>query len=475
MARNMFTVTGASGYDATRPKNKRSAPTGLLRSEDAELRPMDRRLVLSATRDLQRNFSLAAWMVRRHLDYVSTFNFQPRCVDPAHNESLTKLMRWWSLPANCDITGRFSLSKQVRLWEMRRTIDGDVFPLKLRDGRIQTIEGDRIRTPLGGAPLEAINVNVTDLNHGVLTNEAGKPLRYCICKRAKVTDTSGGLTNFAFERMVDAQNLYHFGYFDRFDQVRGISPLAAAINTLRDCYEGFDYALAKMKVSQLFGLSVYRAKSDPLGNPLSTQPEASEDGDDDQSGYEVDFGRGPVFLDMDPGDRAEFLESHSPSSEFQQFSQTMVSVALKALDIPYSFYAENFTNYSGSRQALLQYELAAQIKRDDVQALLNHLTAWRISLWVQDGVLDADLSDIEWEWIPKGIGWIDPLKEIQANIAAIGAGLESRTQILQETTGRSFVDVVNELKAENAMLIDAGLAATMPAPIPITEVVSAAA
>ena len=35
---------------------------------------------------------------------------------------------------------------------------------------------------------------------------------------------------------------------------------------------------------------------------------------------------------LDPGDKAEFLESKSPSTEFQAFSQVMVSVALKALD-----------------------------------------------------------------------------------------------------------------------------------------------
>ena len=71
----------------------------------------------------------------------------------------------------------------------------------------------------------------------------------------------------------------------------------------------------------------------------------------------------------------------------------------------------------GARQALLQYELSAKIKRADVQALLDHLTAWRVGLWIQDGVLDADIRDIRWTWIPNGIGWIDPLKEIDAWLA----------------------------------------------------------
>jgi hypothetical protein len=34
--------------------------------------------------------------------------------------------------------------------------------------------------------------------------------------------------------------------------------LAAAINTLRDTYEGFDYALAQAKVAQMFALAFYR-------------------------------------------------------------------------------------------------------------------------------------------------------------------------------------------------------------------------
>ena len=238
-----FTATGGSSYDAVQEKNKRQAPTGLLRAEDAELRPMDRRKMLSATRTIQRNFSLAAWMVRRHLDYVSTFNFQPRCDSAEHNDQLARLMRWWNLPANSDITGRFSLSKAIRLAEMRRTIDGDVFPLKLANGRIQWIEGDRVRTPLGGVPpLNGKNIDLTRLIHGVLINEAGRPLLYSITKRAPCSDLAGGLSAFIFERFVDARNMYLFGYHDRFDQVRGISPLAAAVNTLRDTYEGCDYA-----------------------------------------------------------------------------------------------------------------------------------------------------------------------------------------------------------------------------------------
>lgn len=132
----------------------------------------------------------------------------------------------------------------------------------------------------------------------------------------------------------------------------------------------------------------------------------------------------------------------------------MIAVALKALDIPYSFYAENFTNYSGARQALLQYELSAKIKREDVVAMLDHLTNWRIKMWIADGVLPE--ANYRWEWIPRGVSWIDPLKEINANIAAISSRITSRTRILREQ-GIDFYDLADELKAEESYFEKIGL------------------
>ena len=55
---------------------------------------------------------------------------------------------------------------------------------------------------------------------------------------------------------------------------------------------------------------------------------ADSDGDGEDDRYSVEFGRGPIKLEMEPGDRAEFLESNQPSSEFQAFSELIIGVAL---------------------------------------------------------------------------------------------------------------------------------------------------
>lgn len=432
------------GYDATQPKLKRKAPVISTKTEDRELQQAGRQQVSSATRDLQRNFSIAAWAVRKHLDYVSTFSFQARTGIPELDDQIESLMSWWSRPTNCDAAGRHSLPRLVRLFEERRTIDGDVLVNMLADGRIQGIEGDRIFDG-SGTPLPAEGVLSEEIVNGVWVNVNGRANAYAIHRR-HINGTS-------FEQWLPATFTYLHGCYQRFDQVRGVSPLVAAINTLRDVYEGFDYALAKAKVQQLFALAFYRERGeDALGGVEEITASGTAEGESaatpDEPRYKLDFGNGAAVVDLDDGDRMEAIESKSPSSEFQAYTQMMIGVALKALDIPYSFYDESHTNYAGARQALLQYEQSADIKRGEVKQMLDRITGWRLAKFVRDGDLDlpagVTLGSLSWEWIARGIPWIDPLKEVTGNVTAVGALLQSPQEIAK-ARGRDAFDIIDEI------------------------------
>ncbi|HUU10560.1 MAG TPA: phage portal protein, partial [Phycisphaerae bacterium] len=75
-----------------------------------------------------------------------------------------------------------------------------------------------------------------------------------------------------------------------------------------------------------------------------------------------------------------------------------------------------------------------------------------------------------WEWIAKGVPWIDPLKEVNADIAAVGAGLTSRTRICK-ARGEDFGDIAQELADENKLLTDLGLPTNVtPANAQIVEI-----
>jgi len=433
------------GYDAVETSPRRQTPRSDVQSEDDHLIPSKRRKLVSTVRDLKRNFSFAAWAIRKHLDYVSSFSFQSQNKVfygegmKELDDHIERLMKWWSLKENFDVRGMHSLSESIRLAEACRVTDGDVFLYKLKAGMVQGVEGDLIAKPTSG--VLPSRYKAQDFEHGIKRSPAGKPLSYAVNKRVG--------NHLEFHKVVSARHMIHFAYWDRFDQIRGVSPLASAITTMQDAYESVVYALGRAKISQLFGLVMNRASAEAVGEVSGggTKTEG-----DDKSEYKVDFGKGPFILDFDhPDDDAKFIDSNQPSSEFVQFFNATLALALKALDIPFSFYDESFTNYSGARQALLLYEQSAAEKRKAVKAVLDALTRWRIMLWIASGVLKLPagitISDIRWDWQPSGIPWVDPLKETMADKEAVDGALNSRRRILRKQ-GIDVNEVFDELEQE---------------------------
>jgi len=435
-ARNRIESFFASGYDAVTSTGKRKASSSAITDEDAQLKERDRRKLTATGHHLQRNFSIVAWAVRKHLDYVTQFDFQMRTGDSAFDSQVEQLWKEWSRPGNCDIAGRHALPKFIRMLEARRTLDGDVFLLKRSQGKIQAVEGDRIRTP-DKAPAGQTWVN------GGQVNANGRALNWALHNRI-----SGN--QYELAKTVKASNIIQHACFERFDQVRGISPLSAAYNSFQDVYEGVDYALAKMKVEQLFAMIVTSNAADGLGDHTKTA--AGE--------YDVDFGRGPVKLEMDPGDDAKFLKSDSPGAATQDFIHTVIGMAIKALDLPFNFYDESHTNFFGSRAAWLLYDRSCTSKRADIVELLRKLTVWRLSLWIQDGVLQLPrgltLKDVPFEWVHRGMPWWDPAKEIRGQIEAINAGLDTPQRVCR-ATGTDFEDNVKQIAKATAIASEHGV------------------
>ena len=447
IAKSLNRVAGFFGFDGAESSPRRRNITSRIKTPDELLTKQKRKQLQANTQDLQRNFAIAAWAVRRHLDYVSSFSFHPRSGDSALDRELSNLITWYNRPLNCDVAGKHSLLQLVRMAEEHRTTAGDIGFVKTNRGMLQAIESDRIRDP-----------DETDKEnwvHGVRLSPGGRARAYSVHKR----DGSGG---YEFERVIQARNFLHLGYFDRFDQIRGVSPLAPAVNAFRDVYEGIEYALAKSKVNQMLGLVITSSYEEGIGNDGTLSDGDGDTDYEDTDRYEVSLGKAPWKLEMEPGDKAELLESKTPSHEFQQFMQVVIGAALKSLDIPYSFYDESFTNFFGSRSALIHYEKSCRNKRATLQDFLNRVTLWRFRKFVFDGDLvlpnGMSVEDLDWEWIHAGTPWWDPAKEIRADLMAINGGLTSRQRVVKERTGAEWKTVIDELKAEEEYMESQGIA-----------------
>jgi capsid protein len=453
-------------YDAVEERGRRESPAIRTQSEDRILLPTMRQKLDATAQDLHRNFAVAQWMIRRHLDYVSTFTFHSRSDNDEFDEQLNGLMAVWAQRQECDAAGRHRFDKIVRLAELQAVLRGDVGLMKLANGQTQGIEGDRIRNPLGTPYADPTWI------HGVKVDAAGKALNYAIHRRLPYG-------SYELERQVPAANLILHGYFDRFDQIRGISPIVTALNPLRDTYEACDLALAKSKVEQLFALAFYRNATES-GGELTEETETTADGSTTTSStapkYQVNFGKGPVLLDLDPGDRAEFLQSSSPSANFQAFTQLVLMIAMKALDLPFGFFDEAHTNFYSSRGAWLIYERACQDKRDALIEVLTELTRWRVKLWVLDGALKLPkgmtVDTVPFEWVPGGMPFWDPSKEMRGNLQAISAGLDNPQRITKESGLGDFYDNCRQIAKAQKFARDLGLTLSFDAGPPEVQVVS---
>ena len=426
-------------YDAVEDKKRRQAPRIRLLREDDHLTPSKRRKLTATSRDLARNYSLAAWAVRCHVAYIASFAFKAQTGNDSLDQQLTELVSKWSNRSRFDYRQKHGLNRFLRIAEIRRVLDGDVFWHKMRDGSVSAIEEDRIRTPTRATTLSA-SMNLDDVTHGVWETPGGRARGYCLHNRTK----GGG---FEFDRVLQARHVLPHGYYDRYDQTRGVSPMAPAINALRDTYESLTYAAIKAKIGQLFGYAI-KWSPDREDSPGDVTSETDDDGNVDKSETEVDFGAAPFVLDLLPDESVDTLETAQPSTEFQTFMKLLVMVSLRAINIPYCFWDESSTNYSGQRNAWLVYDRLADSSRDDNRDLLNSWLAWRTAIGVLTGelVLPKSMlaSDLRWLWISRGIPWVDILKEVKADKEAVGAGFQSTNRVCLTRHGVDAYTIADE-------------------------------
>jgi capsid protein len=128
-----------------------------------------------------------------------------------------------------------------------------------------------------------------------------------------------------------------------------------------------------------------------------------------------------------------------------------------SLRYPYELLAKQFTNnFSGGRLALIdgritfknwQYTLIEQV--------LRRVWGRFVDRCVISGLLPVDPVKYEenrdhflqHQWIPPGWPWVDPDKEVKADVAAIEAGLTTQTESLA-ARGRDFDETLQQIERE---------------------------
>ena len=416
------------GYNAVEDKGRRQAPQTRVRHESDILTSTKRTKLLATAQDQARNHALVAWMVRKHLDYVSKFHISFRTDKPDLDTLVNRIFRWHGKPGNLDFGGRFGRDELFRLFELEKVLCGDAALLKLDELKLQAIESDLI------AKGDKAPAGVND--SGLVVDEFGRVQQYALCKRP----TTG--SNPVFVRLAGRDEIIFDAYWTRFSsQFRGVSPLSVAINTVQDIHEAFEFNLIKAKMHALFGLAVKRDANgtggDFGGAGGATKETTSATAVATGTTYDLNP-RTINLLDLQPGESTEVIESKTPSSEFVEGSYLFIQIAMLALDIPVTSFDSRRSSFSARIADLNEYEVSCDSKRTKNRYVRQAYSDWvlatiwntRDSAWKLGDVADRagmTLRDVQEavEWIPSGSPWLDKKAQLEGDQLGIDIGLDN--------------------------------------------------
>ncbi|OYU37559.1 MAG: phage portal protein [Pseudorhodobacter sp. PARRP1] len=296
----------------------------------------------------------------------------------------------------------------------RRPEDGLVVPLQ-----IQMLPSEML--PLNH---NAVDGNSNVIRQGIEFDRVGRRVAFHFLRRHPGDSTDPGLSGETVR--VPASEVLHIIDPVEAGQLRGVSRFAPAIVKLFLLDQYDDAELDRKKVAAMYAMFVTSPAPD---NPLAPP--------DDE--YEVAPGQ---VVRLDPGEDVTVSAPADSGSTYEPFQYRTLLQISAALGIPYGYLSNDGAkgNFSNSRLSLIEFRRRVSAWQHSVMVFQMCRPVWArfMDTAVLAGALKLPGYDrrraeyLACNWLPTKWDWVDPLKDANAEIAQIEAGLKSRTQAIAE-------------------------------------------
>ena len=466
MSPNTFTMRGgllvptSFGYNAVEDRGRRQSPQTRVRHEATISTKQTRDKIQSTAQDQSRNHSLVAWMIRKHLDYVSTFHISFRTGIEPVDTLVNRIFKWHGRPTNFDYNRRFGRDEFFRMFEMEKVLGGDAGIIKMTGLKLQALESDLIAKGTRGklkdgkdGPKPPTSVN----DSGLVVDDDGTVQQYSVCTRGPVGN------KVVFHHLEPLANVIFDAYWSRYSsQFRGVSPLTTAINMVQDIHEGLEYNLLKAKMHALFGLAFTRDANGTDGDFGGAGGATAETTSATATATGTTFDLNPRavnLIDLNPGDGVQVIESGTPSTEFVNGTYLFIQIAMLALDIPVTCFDSRRSNFSARIADLNEYVVSNTSKQTKNRYVRTEYSDWVLeqiwndskSPWPLKKVATENkmgLRDVQEqvEWIPAGAPWLDKLKQVQGDQLAIDIGLDNTEDAARRRGANVYENIDKEAR-----------------------------
>lgn len=162
-----------------------------------------------------------------------------------------------------------------------------------------------------------------------------------------------------------------------------------------------------------------------------------------------------------PGEDVKFSSPADVGGGYEAFQYRTLLAVSASLGLPYHLVTGDVrqANYSSLRAELVEFRRRIGQLQHGVMAHQFCRPIWRrwLETAVLAGALNVDLTTARpVQWIPPRWDWVDPLKDIQAQVLAMDAGLTSRRKVV-EATGYDIEEVDRENASDAKRAVDLGL------------------
>ncbi|MDF1536074.1 MAG: phage portal protein [bacterium] len=379
-----------------------------------------------------------------------------RTLDKMANRIIEAAWKEWGQRGTCTICGKYSWLGVQRLVAESTPRDGEIL--------IEKVLGEEADNRFGYALniVEADHLDedlTTDLQNGnrilmgVEEDRFGRPIAYHM-----LAYHPGDYTWHTYKGQqyvkVSADRIVHVFKPDRAGQSRGVPWMHTAMGTLRmvDAYAEAELVAARAAASKM-GFIVTPTGDDYNGD------------DKDSDGNTITEFEPGVIEQLPVGQDFKPFDPDSPSGKFNPFVKAMLQKTASGLGVAYSTLSSDLeaVNFSSIRSGVLE-------ERQNWRTLHNWFIEslcapifegwlfWTLSnSALGESFLPRDYRRLNSPtWQPRGWDWVDPLKDANANIAAIRAGTRTRTETTAER-GMDFEDILTQLAEEEARAKELGL------------------
>ena len=432
----------------------------MTRSSDSELKPA-LRILRNRCRELARNDEY----VRRYLQLLKTnvvgqgVSVQAKArnadgsLDAPGNRLIERAWASWCKRGVCTVDGRLSFVDAQRLVVETLSRDGEVL-VRLIPGAdnpdrfaIQFLEAD-----LRDEQLITKMENGNRVRMGVEIDDFGRSVAYHLLKEHPGDQE---FTN-AFSRKhtrVAASTLLHIFQSDRPHQTRGAPPMATAINSLK--------MLHGYREAELVAARVSAAKMGFITSPDGD----GYSGDDLENTHTPVMAAEPGSVEQLPaGMKIDMFDPQHPVTAFSEFHKAVLRGIASSLGVSYAALASDLesVNYSSIRQGALDER---DHYRTIQQFLVQHFIAPVFQAWLSAAMTSGNINlpmpkfekfSDQIIYRPRGFSWVDPQKEINAQVTGIQNGLLSMQDVATHY-GADIEDVFENIQREKELAAQYGI------------------